>query len=122
MVRAKPPSTLRVDADRVGTMQINSRAAQKSGPKEGRGRKEAMHSRNMHSTPIPEQTNCAELVPPWLPGSLKVEFTRTGSPRPGFFVVGGSPEFNLSVLIGLHQDLPNGAIEGLRGGRFDSLQ
>ena len=57
-------------------MQINSRAAQKSGPKEGRGRKEAMHSRNMHSTPIPEQTNCAELVPPWLPGSLKVPFTR----------------------------------------------
>ena len=81
-----------------------------------------MHSRNMHSTPIPEQTNCAELVPPWLPGSLKVEFTRTGSPRLGFFVVGGSPEFNLSVLIGIQQDLPNGAIEGLRGGRFDSLQ
>lgn len=57
-----------------------------------------------------------------LPGSLKVEFTRVGSPRPGFFVVGGSHEFNLNVPMGLHQDLPNGAIEGLRGGRFDSLQ
>jgi hypothetical protein len=57
-----------------------------------------------------------------LPGSLKVEFTRAGSPRPGFFVVGGSHVFNLNVPMGLHQDLPNGAIEGLRGGRFDSLQ
>ena len=63
-VRAKPTSTLRLDADRVGTMQIDSRAPQKGGPEEARGRKEAMHSRNMQSTPIPQQTNCAELVPP----------------------------------------------------------
>jgi hypothetical protein len=31
-------------------------------------------------------------------------------------------DFNLNVLLGLQQALPNGAIELLRGGRFNSLR
>ena len=43
-----------------------ARGHKKAAPKEGRGRKmPGDGSRNMHPTPMPEQTNCAELVPPF---------------------------------------------------------